>query len=296
MITNSPLDFIYDCSLENKNMTIFAFNRCIAHMNISTTLIIPTYNWAKALELVLLSLKKQTQFPDEVIIADDGSTEETKLLVEEFQKDFSIPIKHLWHKDKGFRKTIIINKAIAESKGDYIIQIDGDCIMHKRFIEDHISEIEKETYLFGSRVSLKEYCVPELYKKKKIKFSFLSKALKKRGRSLYIPVFAKRYKREPTMSRKVRGCNLSYWKQDFIDVNGYNEDITGWGREDTELIIRIMNNGIYGKRLKFRGIVYHIWHNEFSKDRLVENHKIQSETIKNKVVWCNNGIDKYLND
>lgn len=265
-------------------------------MNISTTLIIPTYNWAKALELVLHSLKNQTQLPDEVIIADDGSTERTKLLVEEFQKNYSLPIKHLWHEDKGFRKTIIINKAIAASHGDYIIQIDGDCIMHKHFIEDHISAIEKKTYLFGSRVSLKEYYVPELYDKKKIKFSFLSRALKKRGRSLHIPILGKRYQRDAIMSKKVRGCNLSYWKQDFIAVNGYNEDMIGWGREDTELVIRMVNNGIYGKRLKFRGIIFHIWHKESSKDSLIENHKIQKGTIDNKIVRCKNGVDKYLSE
>lgn len=277
-------------------MIIFAFNRCSCYMNVTTTLIIPTYNWAKALELVLLSLKNQTQLPDEVIIADDGSTEETKLLITRFKKDFSIPIKHLWHEDDGFRKSIIVNKAVAEAKGDYIIQIDGDCILHKNCVKDHISAIEKNTYLFGSRVSLKKYFLAELYKKKKIHFSFFSKALKKRGRSLYIPLLGKRYKRNPIMSKKVRGCNFSYWKQDFINVNGYNEAITGWGREDTELVIRIMNNGVYGKRLKFRGIVFHIWHNEFSKDRLAKNNKIQNETIVNNIVWCHNGIDKYLND
>jgi hypothetical protein len=265
-------------------------------MNTATTLIIPTYNWAAALELVLISLKNQTQFPDEVIIADDGSTEDTKLLVEDFQKNLPMPLLHLWHEDKGFRKSIILNKAVVASRGNYIIQIDGDCIMHQKFIEDHISASEKCTYLFGSRVSLKEYCVPELYQKKKIKFSFLSRALKKRGRSLYIPILAKPYKRDAIMSKKVRGCNLSYWKQDFANVNGYNEDMTGWGREDTELVIRMVNNGIYGKRLKFRGIIHHIWHNEFSKDRLAENHKTQNETIENKVVWCKNGIDKYLSE
>ncbi|SDS59438.1 hypothetical protein SAMN04515667_2528 [Formosa sp. Hel1_31_208] len=265
-------------------------------MKLRTTLIIPTYNWPEALELVLLSVKRQTQVTDEVIIADDGSIEATKRLVERFQKDFPTTLRYLWHEDDGFRKGVIVNKAVASATGDYIIQIDGDCILHKRFLEDHISAIEKNTYLYGSRVSLKEFSVSQLYRKKQIDFSVFSKALTKRGRSLYIPLLAKRYKRELPMSKKVRGCNLSYWKQDYINVNGYNEDIFGWGREDTELVVRMVNNQVFGKRLKFRGIVFHIWHNEFSKDRLTKNHDIQAETINNQIVWCKNGVDKYLSE
>ena len=263
-------------------------------MNIRTTLIIPTYNWPKALELVLLSYKRQTKYTNEVIIADDGSTDETRELVERFQSDFPTKLRYIWHEDEGFRKGVIINKAIAQAEGDYIIQIDGDCIMHKHFIEDHILAIEKDTYLFGSRVSLKQYSIDKIFKHKQIDFSIFSNALIKRGRSLYIPILGKRYKRESPMSKKVRGCNLSYWKADYIAVNGYNEDLFGWGREDTELVVRMVNNGVFGKRLKFRGIVFHIWHNEFSKDRLSNNHEIQAETIAQKKVWCNNGIDKYL--
>lgn len=263
-------------------------------MKLRTTLVIPTYNWPEALELVLLSYKRQTTYADEVIIADDGSTKATRELIESFQSDFPTTLRHIWHEDEGFRKGVIMNKAIAEAKGDYIIQIDGDCIMHRHFINDHIAAVEDNTYLFGSRVSLKEFSVFKIFDRKQINFSIFSKALTKRGRSLYFPLIGKRYKRALPMSKKVRGCNLSYWKQDYIAVNGYNEAIFGWGREDTELVVRMVNNKVFGKRLKFRGIVFHIWHNEFSKDRLSKNHEIQAETITNKTVWCDNGIDKYL--
>ncbi|MFT4611933.1 MAG: glycosyltransferase involved in cell wall biosynthesis [Glaciecola sp.] len=277
-------------------MTIFALNQCILYMNITTTLVMPTYNWVQALELVLLSLKNQTQLPDEVIIADDGSTQETRLLIESFKKDFSRPIKHVWHEDIGSTKEVILNKAIAIAQGNYIIQIDGDCIMHHKFIEDHISAIEQRTYLFGSRVNLKDYVIPKIYQKKKITFSFFSKGLIKRARGLHIPVLANRFKRKLSMSKKIRGCNFSYWKQDFIDVNGYNEDMVGWGRDDTELVLRMMHNNVYGKRLKFKGIIYHIWHKQASKTGLNINNTIQANTQDNKLVWCENGIDKYLSE
>ena len=104
------------------------------------SLVISTYNWKEALCLCLLSVTRQTVVPAEVIIADDGSRPDTKLLIEDFQQNFPCPIKHIWHEDKGWRKCIIMNKAFALCEGDYIIEIDGDIIMHSHFIEDHISE------------------------------------------------------------------------------------------------------------------------------------------------------------
>src|SRR5690554_6518284 len=101
------------------------------------SLLISTYNWPEALELVLMSAKRQSVRPDEILIADDGSSEKTKQLILEFQNKSVIPIHHFWHEDKGFRKSIILNKAIAGATGEYIIQVDGDCILHKDFVRDH---------------------------------------------------------------------------------------------------------------------------------------------------------------
>src|SRR5690606_38407098 len=136
-------------------------------------LLISTYNWPEALELVLMSANNQTQPPDEILIADDGSSEETKDLIENFQKKLVVPIRHFWHEDKGFRKAIILNKAIAAATGDYIIQVDGDCIMHKDFVRDHKALAQLNVYLFGSRVNIQEKFLPELFASQKIKFGFL---------------------------------------------------------------------------------------------------------------------------
>lgn len=103
-----------------------------------TALLISTYNWKEALSLVLDSIKIQSQLPDEVLIADDGSDDATKQVIDEFRQTFKIPVKHVWQEDLGFRKSMILNKTIAQAEADYIIQIDGDCIMHKDFIKDHI--------------------------------------------------------------------------------------------------------------------------------------------------------------
>ncbi len=258
------------------------------------SLLISTYNWPEALQLVLLSVMNQTQNPDEILVADDGSSDETKNLIESFKKITVIPIHHFWHEDKGFRKAIILNKAIVAAKGEYIIQVDGDCIMHKDFVRDHKALAQPNVYLFGSRVNIQEEFLPKLFASQKIKFAFFDKGIKKRTRNLRVPALSNLYKTTDRMSGKMRGCNVSFWKRDVIAVNGYNEEFEGWGREDSELIIRMMNNGVLGRRLRYRGIVYHTWHKVKDQSRFETNDSLQEKAIAEKSKWCENGIDKYL--
>ncbi|MCF7568223.1 glycosyltransferase family 2 protein [Sabulilitoribacter arenilitoris] len=266
------------------------------NQNINSTLIISTYNWSEALELVLMSVKNQKVFPTEVIIADDGSKKETKLLIEFFQKDFPVPLKHIWHEDIGFNKSMILNKAVSKSIGDYIIQTDGDCILHNSFIKNHLKFAKINHYLFGSRVNIQAFYLKDLFLKKQTSFHVFSKGIKKRTRAIYAPFLTILYKTKNVFSKKFRGCNTSYFKSDFLAVNGYNEDFKGWGREDSELALRFHNRGIRGKRLRYCGIVYHIFHQEKSKDRLEINNNIEESTIANKSVWCEKGVDKYLSE
>jgi len=260
------------------------------------SLVTPTYNWPEALELLLLSVKNQTFLPNEVIIADDGSKKDTKKLIEHFQKDFPVPLIHVWHEDNKNQKPAIMNKAIAKAKYDYIIEIDGDIIMHKEFVKDHLSLAEKNVFLYGSRVNIQKKYLATLFEEKKIHFNLFSKGIKKRGRTLHIPVLANRYKKEDKRSNKLRGCNMSFWRDDLIKINGFNESLTGWGIDDSEMIQRMINMGIQGKRLKYKGIVYHIYHKEQNKSHIHVNQLIEKETTKNKLTYIEKGIDQYLKD
>ena len=258
------------------------------------SLLLSTYQWPEALELVLESVSQQVEMPMEVLIADDGSDSNTKKLIEKYADRLLIPVKHIWHEDNGFRKSVILNKAVAEAKGDYIVQADGDCILHPHFVKDHASFAAANTYLFGSRVTIKKEHLPKLFEKRQTRFSAFSAGIKKRTRALHIPALAYLYKSSSVFSSKYRGCNTSYFRNDFIKVNGYNEDFTGWGREDSELALRFLNAGLVGRRLRYKGIVFHIYHLEKSKDRVAINDSIEANTIKNKVVWCERGVDQYL--
>lgn len=144
-----------------------------------TALLVSTYNWPEALLLIFKSIENQSVAPDEVLIADDGSAEETTKLINEFKKQSNLKIHHFWHEDRGFRKSEALNKAIAGSKSDYIVQIDGDCIMHPDFIKDHLAIAEKKVFLFGSRVNITKDLKPKVLEDKIIDFHFLSAGIKK---------------------------------------------------------------------------------------------------------------------
>ena len=255
---------------------------------------ISTYNWPEALELVINSAIIQSVSPAEIIIADDGSNDETKLLIEQFKQKTAIPINHVWQEDLGFRKSKILNKAIVKTTTDYIIQIDGDCIMNRYFVEDHLKAAKKGVYLYGSRVNILRDYVADVFGKKQIDFNFFSNEIKNRSLSLHIPFLSHFYKTHNEISKKFRGCNVSYWRDDFIEVNGYNEDFEGWGREDSDLVIRMGNNGIKAKRLRYAGIVFHVFHEINSKEKFELNDKIQNETVSKKTIRISNGIDQYL--
>lgn len=258
------------------------------------SLVTPTYNWPQALELLLLSILDQTVLPNEVIIADDGSKEETKQLIEKFQQKFPIPLVHIWHEDNGNQKPKIMNKAIAKAKYDYIVEIDGDIIMNKHFVEDHLTFAQKGVYLFGSRVNIQATILDKIFKNKTINFNYFSEGIKKRGRTLRIPFLMNFAKAHEKRSDKLRGCNMSFWREDFIKVNGFNESLVGWGIDDSEMIQRLHNIGIKGKRLKFAGLAYHIYHKEQSKSHIEINNLIEKETTEKKLTTIEKGINQYL--
>jgi len=253
------------------------------------SLIVSTYNWPQALRLCLLSIKNQTLLPREVIVADDGSNTETKLLIDEFRKVFSIPLIHVWHDDLGFRKTIILNKSIKKASAEYIVQIDGDVILNKHFIEDHQSLCEPEVFIRGTRAQIDQKRLPLMYSQSLIDFNFLSKGLINRFNAIRLPILSFLFKRKSNNSERVRGSNLAFWKRDFILVNGYNNDLKGWGHEDEELAARFVNNNKLKIAIKFKAVQYHLSHGQLSLRDESEHAAEVKRTLKTKLKTCING-------
>ena len=172
--------------------------------------------------------------------------------------------------------------------------IDGDTVMHKDFIKDHKRSAQKKVYIQGSRALLQKEFTDKLFEKNLfMKPSFFSKNVKNKLNIIHLLPLSKimRFFKNTNL-RRVRGCNFSMFKDDILKVNGFNEEIITWGREDSEFVQRLFNAGVRKQHLKFSGIQYHLYHSERSHNNT--NNKILQAAIKNNTSWCSLGIDRYI--
>ena len=259
------------------------------------TLIITTYNWPESLLLVIESIMLQTIFPDQVIIADDGSNKETKDLITEIIKDSNLNIIHSWQEDKGFRAARSRNKAILRSSGDYIVLIDGDMLLHRQFIQDHIAAAELGFFVQGSRALLSKKQTKKVFDNRIVNFSFLSKGIKNRKNSIHSKLLSLIFSNKKNHLRSIRSCNMAFYRKDCININGFNNEFEGWGREDSEFVVRLINSGIRRKNIRFNVIQFHLWHNENSRKSLNRNNEILHNAINNNIKWSVNGMNSIEN-
>ena len=255
------------------------------------TLIITTFNWPESLFLVLESIRYQTLIPDEIIIADDGSDEKTENLITTYKKKFNLNITHSWQENIGFRAARSRNKAILKSSSDYIILIDGDTILHSNFVKDHLNFAEPGYFVQGSRALLLKEETQKAIEQKNINFSFFSSKLKNRKNSIHSKILSSVFSNKKNQLQGIKSCNMAFYRKDCMDINGFNNDFEGWGREDSEFIVRLMNSGVKRKNIRFNAIQFHLWHNENSRISLKENDEILNNVINKNIRWCENGIN-----
>lgn len=259
------------------------------------SLIITTYNWPEALEQTLKSVLKQTHIPDEIIIADDGSGEDTRVAIERFStENLQLHIIHSWQEDEGFRASTSRNKAIAKSKCEYIILADGDMILDKNFISDHLKFTQAGYFTQGSRVLVDETKTKEILDGKAFKSSWFSCGISNRKNAIHSCLLSKIFSNGSQSLKGIKTCNFAFFRQDCINVNGFNEDFVGWGREDSEFAIRLLNAKVKRQNLRFNAVAFHLYHKENSRKMLEKNDQILKDSIDKKLTWCANGIDKYL--
>ena len=261
-------------------------------MNIS--LIITTYDRPDALELSILSALRQTRPPEEILIADDGSGEETKRSVDRLAEDSPVPIQHIRQSHRGFRAAKIRNKAMARAMGDYIILVDGDIILHRDFVRDHEATAKPGYFSQGSRVLITPEKTAEVLRTRQMEFAPFESGLMNRKNAVRFPFMTRCFSGRGKGLRGIRSCNFSFWMSDALSVNGFNEDFEGWGREDSEFAARILNNGILRQDIKFSATAFHLFHSSCSLSSLSVNDQLLENTVKNHLCWCVNGIDQYL--
>jgi glycosyltransferase involved in cell wall biosynthesis len=258
------------------------------------SVIVTTYNRPDALKKVLDGLLHQTRLPDEIIIADDGSGDETRIMLQTYLKHSQIGVKHVWQKDKGFRLAEIRNKAILQSNSEYLIFLDGDCIPEQHFIEDHLSLAQKGFFFQGKRVIISQNAT--------INFSFhdtnsiwrllkhaVTSTVSNSHHIIRLPFF-------PSYTTAklsgIRGCNMGFFKDDLLSINGFNQEFKGWGREDSEIVVRMYKLGIKRKEHPFRAICYHLWHKENQRHELEQNDQLLGQAMESDSYYCNIGIKK----
>ena len=233
----------------------------------AASVIIAVYNHPDFLEKVFRSLENQTVQDFEIVIADDGSGPEIAEVILRHQVRFLNPIQHVWHEDNGFRKTIIVNKAVLAATAPYCIFIDGDSILHHRFIEFHLKRRKRGTALSARRVMMNEelsagVTLDDIASRRIEQRKFWWGKCKKAGikHGFFIPGAFHIKNLKKRKSHDILGANFSLYKDDFLLVNGYDERIIGRGLEDDNLSIRLYMAGIPVKTVAHEALQYHLWH------------------------------------
>jgi glycosyltransferase involved in cell wall biosynthesis len=260
----------------------------------SSSLIVATYNWKEALALVLATVRLQTTLPGEVLIADDGSRDDTREFLARETETFPVPLHHVWQEDRGFRKGRILNEAMARARGNYLIAIDGDMLLHPGFVRSHIRFAHPGRYLQGSRMMLGENATARTFAAGRRVAGAFSPNVRNRINGIHAPFLSPFSRGERGPIHRTRGCNISYWRDDIVRVNGYNEDMEGWGREDTELVARLMNSGVRRRNLKFAAVAFHLHHRTRPRDADAANFELVLKVVRDGVTRCEHGIDHHL--
>ena len=268
--------------------------------------VITTYNSPEWLHWVLTGYACQTDRNFRVIIADDGSTDATRTLIEQHQSSGPLTIDHIWHEDQGFRKCTILNKAIAETECDYLIFTDGDCIPRADFIATHRAMAEENTFLSGGYVKL-TMPVSEAITEDDITTGRLfdrawlvqqgqpnTHKLNKLTDKTWMRTLFNRI--TPTKATW-NGMNSSTWRKHLVAVNGFNEDMQ-YGGLDRELGERLWNLEIHSKQIRYSAICLHLDHPRgYAKPEIwARNNAIRAEVKQNNVQWTDNGIVKEKRD
>lgn len=262
------------------------------------SLLLTTYNNPLFLELVFQGIMNQTRKPDEILIGDDGSTDETRQLIESFRQTCGIPIIHVWQEDRGFRKTRIMNKAIACATGDYIVQIDGDILMHPKFVEDHANMAHPNCFIRGSRIRLNADFTAGLTRRRTWsgKISMWSKGIyRHREKAIRVPLWLGKALsycgNEPGWAL---GCNFSFWRQNAIDINGYDEFYEGWGAEDQDFAARLLMSGCRGIHPFRLCVAYHLFHEQVDTQYQPKLHEYYLNKMGKCEFVCKQGLKNHL--
>ncbi len=267
------------------------------------SVIISTYNHPEWLEKVLWGYECQTYREFEVIIADDGSGEPTRSLINRFSRDSQLQIIHVWHEDKGYQKCQILNKAILAATTDYLIFTDGDCVPRNDFVEQHAARAGKGYFLSGGAIRLpiglsknltrEDIVTQRAFRRDWLESNGLERKILKNLKLTQNPALASFLNRLTPANASWNGGNSSGWKSDLVAINGFDERME-YGGQDRELGERLINKGLKSKQLRYSAVCIHLDHSRGYKtdDSVKKNIQIRKVTRNSGKAWTEYGIVK----
>ena len=262
------------------------------------SIIVTTYDRADALDAVLRSLSRQIDRDFEVVVADDGSGPETAALIGDWKTRLGAPLKQVWHEHRDFRAGEIRNRGIRASEGRICIFLDGDCIARPDFVTRHRALAEPGWFVTGNRVLLTERLTAKVLSEKLEPAQWgtadwigqrFSGGLNRLAPVLNLPLGPLR-RMNATEWEGARSCNLAIWRADLDRVDGFDAIFSGWGKEDSDLVIRLINAGVRRKDGRYATGVLHLAHPPADRARLPENERLLAQVIESRRVRAERGM------
>lgn len=233
------------------------------------SVIVSTYNWPEALEMVLQSLIDQQDRNFEVIVADDGSGPETAECIARMQQISPVPIKHFWQEDIGYRLSRVRNGAIKMAEGNIIVFTDGDCCLMPDFVARHRKAAEPNCFVTGKRVFLKQRFT-KMVMKNRVRFHQWPRGVlfmlgltgncNRPFQFIRLPQSQKSLWGYEKCWKKAQGCNIAAFREDILRIGGFDEVYEGHGLEDSDFVLRMIHSGIKRKNVEFDSPVLHLYH------------------------------------
>jgi glycosyltransferase involved in cell wall biosynthesis len=275
------------------------------------SLILTTHNSPRALEFVLAGYARQDVRPDlraatEIIIADDGSRDETRDTIRRLRRELNLPLMHVWQKHRGhYGKPAIVNRAVMAATSDYLILADGDVIPRHDYVRTHLELRRPRTFLAGGDFRLddgptKAINLDDVRTGRAFEYSFLvrhGQAPTRRRVKLWKQSWLTRLIDAVNISpARWSGSNASCWKQDLVRVNGFDESFQSWGKDDTELGHRLWNAGVRSRHVRHNAICLHMFHGHgrFTPEGKKINMGLLEETIRTKRTQARVGIQQIV--
>lgn len=265
------------------------------------TVILSTYNWPDALDLSLSALARQ-DYPDfDVIVADDGSGEETTELIHRYCASQCYSLRHVWQPDDGFRKARIHNQAILKADGEYVVFLDGDCITRPHWLTRHARLAQQRRFLTGNRILLSPSFtrhvianrIPlEHYTYRDWREALRNSSVNRLRPLWYLPDGPWRHLRR-RLHRYLFGCNMGVWLRDLHAVGGFDERYEGWGHEDNDLAARLINSGILRKDGRYATGVIHLWHEHVDRGRREHNRELVNAVLQSGATQAVKGLGQH---